>query len=80
MGPWVVDCFCASAGLVIELDGDSHNGRAEEDRRREEDLRRRGTRVLRIANDHVLKDADGVVEAVLRALVSETAVVDRAQP
>jgi ATP-dependent DNA helicase RecQ len=64
--PYVVDFYCASANLVIELDGESHEGRQSYDRQREEFLRKLGVKVLRLTNDDVLTNLDGVAEAILR--------------
>src|ERR1043166_7148920 len=58
--PYFVDFYCHDAKLGIELDGISHNGRAEEDRRREAFLKRQGLTVLRFSNDDVLQNLDGV--------------------
>ena len=64
MGPYVVDFFCASVRVVVELDGRSHDERTAEDRERQDYLERQGLRVIRFANDHLLADLDGVVEAI----------------
>jgi len=64
LGEYVVDYFCPSAHLVVELDGMSHEGRSGEDRKREEALRVLGMRVIRFTNDEVLKDLDGVVARI----------------
>jgi very-short-patch-repair endonuclease len=34
VGGFIADFFCARAGLVVEVDGDSHAGREEYDSRR----------------------------------------------
>ncbi|MBI3866536.1 MAG: endonuclease domain-containing protein [Planctomycetia bacterium] len=67
IAPYFVDFYCHDAKLVVELDGISHNGRDEEDQRREAFLRRQGLCVLRIRNDDVLQNLDGVAEAILKA-------------
>jgi len=64
VGSYVVDFFCASAGVVVELDGRSHDDQQAADRRREEYLERKGLRVIRFTNDRVLADLDGVAEAI----------------
>jgi very-short-patch-repair endonuclease len=64
--PYIVDFYCASANLVIELDGDSHNGRLEYDEARDERLRSLGVRVIRILNHEVLSNLEGVAEMILR--------------
>ena len=67
LGPYFADYYCHEARLVVELDGMSHDGRGEHDRRREAFLRRMGLNVLRIANDDVLSDLEAVALAILRA-------------
>ena len=38
VGPYIVDYYCASARLVVELDGRSHDDRGNSDRERQEYL------------------------------------------
>ena len=64
---FIVDFFCRERSLVIELDGDSHNDRAGYDRTRQQFLESRGMTVLRIANDDVLDNIEGVLFAIVRA-------------
>lgn len=66
MESFVVDFYCHEARLVIELDGDSHTGRATYDAERTTILERFEVRILRIGNDDVLKDLDSVLELILR--------------
>ena len=83
VGPYIVDFFCRSAGLVVELDGDSHMGRAEYDVARENYLVRAGLRVLRVGNDDVLQGLEGVCDAIALAARGEwpvTAEPDRMIP
>ena len=69
VGPFIVDFYCAAASLVIEVDGRSHDGRAEKDQARQIYLERSvGLRVLRIGNDEVLSDPESVLLTVLRGL------------
>jgi very-short-patch-repair endonuclease len=65
IGQYVVDYFCQSQRLVIELDGDSHDGMAEADIRRQAHLESHGYRVLRFLNDDVLNDLEPVLRKVL---------------
>lgn len=65
--PYIVDFYCAEANLVVEIDGDSHEGRQDYDRRRDEFLEGLGLTILRVSNDDVLDNLDGVAEAILRA-------------
>ena len=68
IGPYVADFYCHTAQLIIELDGDSHDGRAAEDRKREVYLNSKGYRVMRFLNDDVLQDLDSVLIAIARAV------------
>lgn len=70
MGPYIVDFFCSSAGLVIELDGSGHHGRAETDAQRTSFLHKTGNRVLRIWNNDVTDNPEGVIEHILDALLT----------
>ena len=66
IGFFVVDFCCLSKKLIIELDGESHNEtNAESDRERQIWLEKNGFTVVRFENDDVLKDLDGVLEAIL---------------
>ena len=66
-GPYVLDFFCLSANLALELDGETHAGRAEHDEQRTNYLASQGVRVLRIHNDDLVGDLDNVLEAILLA-------------
>jgi very-short-patch-repair endonuclease len=69
IGPYIVDFYCLSERLVVELDGRSHDDRAAPDRRRQDYLESvAGLRVIRIANDEVLSDPESVVLGLLKAL------------
>ena len=70
MGPYVVDFFCPDAGLIIELDGSGHHGRIEADAQRTSFLQRTGNRVLRIWNNDVTENPEGVVQHILDALLT----------
>ena len=54
--------------LVIEVDGDTHAGRAAYDARRTDALQERGYRVIRFTNEDVMKNLDGVLVAIRREL------------
>ena len=68
MGPYIADFVCLNAAVIIELDGDQHGESRYEDYVRDEYLRGRGFRVLRFSNFEVLREIDGVLEVILRAL------------
>jgi very-short-patch-repair endonuclease len=68
IGRYIVDFFCPSARLIIELDGGQHAERTEQDRRRSEFLMRAGFRVLRFWNNELNQNELGVLETIRQAL------------
>jgi very-short-patch-repair endonuclease len=70
IGPYIVDFYCPTAKLVIELDGDQHGiGDAiAYDFARTKWLEERGYRVLRIANVYLLKNRQDALEAIWLAV------------
>jgi adenine-specific DNA-methyltransferase len=64
IGPYVVDFFCPSARLIVELDGGQHAAEADYDANRTRWLEQRGYRVLRFWNNDVLANPEGVVESM----------------
>ena len=51
---FIVDFYCHSAGLVIELDGDIHREQQEYDAGRDKILEDMGLHVMRLSNDDIL--------------------------
>ena len=68
--PYVLDFYCPSAKLAIELDGGGHNYRAGQihDRTRWELLARHGVVVLRFWNHQVRQELDSMLRAIWIAL------------
>jgi very-short-patch-repair endonuclease len=62
----IVDFYCASAKLAIEIDGFAHDvgDRPERDAKRDAVLRERGIDTLRIAAAEVLASPVDVAEAI----------------
>src|SRR5262249_25252683 len=67
LGPYYADFACHHAGLVIEVDGDSHYAPEgiEHDRKRDRFINSIRLRILRYTNDDVLENMDGVVTDLL---------------
>ena len=63
---FVVDFYCASAKLVIEIDGSQHyeSDGLRKDRIRTEHLEERKLTVIRIPNNEVMQDFRGVCEYI----------------
>ena len=70
IGPYIVDFYCASAKLVVELDGSQHYEEAgiAADERRDTFLAEQGLRVLRYTNVDVHRNFNGVCEDILKYL------------
>jgi very-short-patch-repair endonuclease len=69
-GPFLLDFFCASRRLAIELDGDDafHADRHRRRKQRSEFLAARGIGVLRFGVDQVLVHTDAVLATIAFAL------------
>ena len=70
IGRYIVDFYCTSAKLVIELDGSQHfeaEG-ADSDRERDHALNRLGITVVRYSNDDINRNFAGVCADLLRLL------------
>ncbi|SFZ84322.1 Very-short-patch-repair endonuclease [Devosia enhydra] len=78
LGPYFVDFACHHAGLVIEVDGSSHDSEDAQaaDRRRDAYLEARGYRVLRISNAEAMRNADGVYLKLADSLRGHTPTLD----
>jgi very-short-patch-repair endonuclease len=67
VGSYVVDFACVAAKLVIEVDGDSHDGDTVNDGIRAKYLEQVGYRVIRFMNQDVQDNLQGVCEAIMAA-------------
>jgi len=72
--PYIADFACMKAKLLIELDGDSHDGRQIYDQRRYDYLRQQGYTLLRINNDEIKDNLSGVVEMIIARAKTLTSV------
>ncbi len=68
IGRFIVDFYCVELGVVIEVDGPVHDRRVHEDFARQEYLKQRGIRFLRVTNHTVLENIKQVLGDILRTL------------
>ena len=68
LAPYIVDFYCHSARLVVEIDGSPHRQQQGYDRMRDDYFRRRGIRVLRVSNESVRNDLASAMAAIRAAL------------
>ncbi|MEP9359374.1 endonuclease domain-containing protein [Sphingomonas sp. KR3-1] len=64
--PYICDFFCPSKGLVVEIDGDTHD--APYDERRDARLVAKGFETLRFTNHEVWGNLGGIVLTIASAL------------
>ncbi len=64
----IVDFYCHSAGLVVEVDGEIHNMQKDYDQARSQILINRGLKVLRVKEDDVILNLASVLEQIRSAL------------
>jgi very-short-patch-repair endonuclease len=69
-GPYILDFYCPSRHLAVELDGGQHFEPASQDydHRRTAFLARRGLTVLRFPTDLVFREPIAVLDAIVLAL------------
>ena len=67
IGPYVLDFYCPTARVAIEVDGSGHAFSAgqEHDSAREAFLAESGIHVLRFYNQQVYQEFDGVLQAIV---------------
>ena len=73
IGDHIVDFYCPSIGLVIEIDGSSHLFNYEDDIKREEYLVSLGLKVLRFDDLDVKQNMEGVL-GMIKDVVEEMKV------
>jgi very-short-patch-repair endonuclease len=66
IGCFIADFLCPQRALIVEVDGDTHD--EAKDRVRDDILAKRGFRVVRVTNDDVMTNMDGVLQHILIAL------------
>lgn len=69
VGPYVLDFYCPSMKVGIEIDGIGHDmgDRPQRDLARDAWLEARGIKVIRILAKDVLRDVEAVAEAIVLA-------------
>jgi very-short-patch-repair endonuclease len=64
VGPYYADFACRQAKLIVELDGSQH-AESERDQRRDEFLREEGWSIVRIWNNDLDGNPDGVFQTIV---------------
>jgi very-short-patch-repair endonuclease len=69
VGRFVLDFYCPSCKLAVEVDGEVHDQQTERDAERTRALEAYGYRVLRFRNEQVMHELPLVVQAIAAAVV-----------
>ena len=64
VGNYIVDFICIDTGVVIEIDGHSHNDKQEEDHKRDEYMKGLGLEIIRIQAVDILKNMGDVADGL----------------
>ncbi|BBM87791.1 endonuclease domain-containing protein [Candidatus Uabimicrobium amorphum] len=72
IGCYVVDFFCFSKKLAIEVDGLIHKNYESQDKKREIYLAQKGISILRFSNYAIYNHIDKVLEEIVKELQMET--------
>jgi very-short-patch-repair endonuclease len=76
IGNFIVDFYVKKLGLIIEIDGTSHNGKEEYDEMREKYLKALDLRVFRISDLRVKHDLDNVMKELENYIIEEYSVTN----
>ena len=71
IGNYIVDFYVKTLGLVIEIDGSSHDNKEEYDQKREEYLISLGLKVYQISDLRVKRDLNNVMKELEQYIVVE---------
>jgi len=61
IGNFIADFYCATLGLVIEIDGASHDNKVDYDKKRDEYMNSLGLSILRVQDREVRKEIESVM-------------------
>lgn len=71
IGNYIVDFYVKSLGLVVEIDGESHNEKEDYDAKRDEFMISIGIRIFRISKLRVLHDLENVMNELENYIILE---------
>jgi very-short-patch-repair endonuclease len=65
---FIVDFYCHTAGLVVEVDGPVHSQQVDYDAERDRALTARGLHILRVKNEEVMQNLQDVLNRIQTAI------------
>jgi very-short-patch-repair endonuclease len=69
---YIVDFYCKDLQLAIEIDGESHYGNPERDKKKDKRLKELGVTVLRFDDMEVVHRLDNVIKKIENWIVDKT--------
>jgi very-short-patch-repair endonuclease len=78
IGPFIADFLCPQKALIVEVDGDTHD--EVKDRLRDDMLEGRGFHVVRVTNDDVMTNVEGVLTMIAGVLQATPGRWNRPHP
>ena len=69
---YVVDFYCPSLKLIIEVDGFSHDFKIEYDQKREKELEKMGLNLLRFQDVEIKRDIGNVIQRIVNWIGEHT--------
>ena len=67
---YIADFYNPRVGLVVEIDGSSHDGREQQDAERDKHLRNRGIQTIRVTNETVYYHLPNIIARIRNAVRS----------
>ena len=74
IGNFIVDFYVKTLGLVIEIDGESHNSKEDYDEKREKYLESLGLKIFKTTNLRVLHDLDNVMKELENFIIEHFSI------
>ena len=68
IGPYIVDFVCLEKMIIIEVDGGQHALNINSDSLREDYLKKKGYKILRVWNHDALRNTESILELILKNL------------
>ena len=76
---FIVDFYCHSVDLIIEIDGPIHQQQKDYDRERTRILKERGLHLLRFKNEEVMNELDSILQKII-AVCDQLSKEDKDNP
>ena len=73
---FIADFYCHAVGLVVEVDGPVHEQQSDYDVERDRILSARNLHVLRVTNEQVISDLDGVLARIASCITERLSAVE----